>query len=109
MICEECARKTRAIALMPPPVQGSMPIRKYLEIFQFYLACQDVDSNDNSARKILIRDLFIRGLSGENREIIRRDIGAPPARMDITVIVAYLASIEDFKRTIYGEAGDTKP
>ena len=110
MICEECIKKLGPIASMPPPVQGSMPIRKYFEIFQFFLTCLGIDSNDNPARNILINDIFIRGLSVENREIVRRDLnGAPPGRLEIKDITSYLATIEDFKCTIFGEAKDTKP
>src|ERR1051325_4047813 len=113
-ICEDCFKKFSCIACldcykesdklrpkMPmPPIQGDLPIQEYFKLFETFISVLGANK-DNPILKII----FIDGLTNENKKEVR-EIPFSAVR-PIENIVAYLAIVEDFKRTIFG-AGEYK-
>ena len=109
-LCEECFNKFSCIAYLdcyrssskfrPPPIQGNLPIQEYFKLFETFILGSGI-SKDHLGLKMI----FINGLSDENKEEVR-ELPFGAIRL-IENIVAYLASVEDFKRTIL-RAGEYK-
>jgi len=106
-ICEECYKKqVRSRVGFFPYQAPDMPIKKYLELFQMYLAgCGDIET----LRKNI---LFVHGLSDENK----KEAGRLPfieARLNtedfIKDIMLYLSEVEHYKDVIFGKKDDKKP
>jgi hypothetical protein len=113
-LCEDCFKKFSCIACLDcykesskfrpktpiPPIQGNLPIQEYFKLFETFISVSCI-SKDHPGLKMI----FINGLSDENKEEVRElPFGAV---RPIENIVAYLASVEDFKRTVFG-AGEYK-
>ena len=113
-LCEDCFKKFSCIACLdcykesskfrpkklPPPIQGNLPIQEYFKLFETFILGSGI-SKDHPG----LKTIFINGLSDENKEEVRElPFGAIRS---IENIVAYLASVEDFKRTIL-RAGEYK-
>jgi hypothetical protein len=108
-ICEDCFKKFSCIAcldcykesskfrpkILTLPIQGDLPIQEYFKLFEAFILVSGI-SKDHLGLKFI----FINGLSDENKEEVREmPFGAVHP---IENIVAYLAIVEDFKRSIFG-------
>ena len=93
----------REKSYIPIPMQESgMSVKEYFELFKGYLACMSIAINSEPAR-----DLFIRGLSKENKEEVKGFDGIilnrPVDVLYISDLVCHLSSIEDLKDAIFGK------
>ena len=103
-ICEECFKKfIRKRTIIPPPKQEpGMPVKEYFKQFEMFVLGECIPINSAPARNI-----FIDGLTNENKEEVKRlSLGFLSRTIDenyIKDLVNYLSSVEDFKDVIFGK------
>ena len=109
-VCKECYEKiiNQRKHIATSPCQGSdVSVKEYFESFKQYLS--DVSIPINS---ILAKELFIDGLSEENKKEVYRLLRFNDRPVDATYImdlVCYLSSLEDFRDTIFGKKDELEP
>lgn len=103
-ICEECFKKfvKEMIVKMPPKQKSGMPVKEYYKLFLVYASSLCVLIDSTSAR-----EQFVAGLSEENKKEVR-SFGSIH-NQSISDMVCYLATLEDFRKVIFGNIDGLVP